>query len=266
MEMLVYYRVQEFYFTLLFLAFSQILLHTMHKYMMKIIVDHSNGTNRTVIPLPDTTFIAVSAYQNVELTQLKIDNNPFAKGFRYKIRAAAGTPTPPNTIKVAMSTASSQPPAPAPPLPSGEGHVLTYWQQLQMQGMIPQCEFRFKQMEFCLTSSVFFSFFFSALVDNPILQMTPPTSTLAPTSSSTPSSSSANKTSSPSDVVASSETTRSPPATTLPIHPTLPTIPAGIAPHFPVFYHHHHHPFMPSPYHLSIQTSEAPVAPVEKRE
>lgn len=31
---------------------------------------------------PETEFIAVTAYQNDKITQLKIDNNPFAKGFR----------------------------------------------------------------------------------------------------------------------------------------------------------------------------------------
>ncbi len=30
----------------------------------------------------ETEFIAVTAYQNTDITQLKIDNNPFAKGFR----------------------------------------------------------------------------------------------------------------------------------------------------------------------------------------
>lgn len=30
----------------------------------------------------ETEFIAVTAYQNERITQLKIDNNPFAKGFR----------------------------------------------------------------------------------------------------------------------------------------------------------------------------------------
>ncbi len=34
------------------------------------------------IRLNVTEFVAVSAYQNTALTQLKIDNNPFAKGFR----------------------------------------------------------------------------------------------------------------------------------------------------------------------------------------
>nr|XP_023868911.1 T-box transcription factor TBX6L-like isoform X1 [Salvelinus alpinus] len=31
---------------------------------------------------PEAAFIAVTAYQNSEITKLKIDNNPFAKGFR----------------------------------------------------------------------------------------------------------------------------------------------------------------------------------------
>ena len=30
----------------------------------------------------ETEFIAVTAYQNEKITQLKIDHNPFAKGFR----------------------------------------------------------------------------------------------------------------------------------------------------------------------------------------
>ena len=32
--------------------------------------------------LQECTFIAVTAYQNEKITQLKIDHNPFAKGFR----------------------------------------------------------------------------------------------------------------------------------------------------------------------------------------
>lgn len=31
---------------------------------------------------PETAFIAVTAYQNERITQLKINNNPFARGFR----------------------------------------------------------------------------------------------------------------------------------------------------------------------------------------
>ena len=31
---------------------------------------------------PETSFIAVTSYQNPHMTKLKIDNNPFAKAFR----------------------------------------------------------------------------------------------------------------------------------------------------------------------------------------
>jgi hypothetical protein len=33
-------------------------------------------------PVQECQFIAVTAYQNEKVTQLKIDHNPFAKGFR----------------------------------------------------------------------------------------------------------------------------------------------------------------------------------------
>jgi len=36
---------------------------------------------------PETEFIAVTAYQNELITQLKIDRNPFARGFRHDGRA-----------------------------------------------------------------------------------------------------------------------------------------------------------------------------------
>ncbi len=110
----------------------------MHKYVMKLIIDHSDGSNQTVITLPDTTFIAVSAYQNVELTQLKIDNNPFAKGFRYKVRSPIPQSVNGNG-SIAAATAS------LPPAPSftSESPMLAYWQQLHMQGLLPQCKIHY---------------------------------------------------------------------------------------------------------------------------
>lgn len=55
----------------------------MHKYVMEVIVTPVDSDRKeAVISLKATTFIAVTAYQNTDLTQLKIDNNPFAKGFR----------------------------------------------------------------------------------------------------------------------------------------------------------------------------------------
>jgi hypothetical protein len=64
----------------------------MHKYYLRLIVEERklspSGEEKlsTKIVLkadfPETTFVAVTAYQNEEVTQLKITNNPFAKAFR----------------------------------------------------------------------------------------------------------------------------------------------------------------------------------------
>ncbi|ESO07893.1 hypothetical protein HELRODRAFT_145007, partial [Helobdella robusta] len=50
-------------------------LQSMHKYIPRIHV------YKTFI-FQETSFIAVTAYQNERITQLKIDHNPFARGFR----------------------------------------------------------------------------------------------------------------------------------------------------------------------------------------
>lgn len=62
----------------------------MHKYVMEIIVSPTDKSGDTVIRLDETSFVAVSAYQNTNLTQLKIENNPFAKGFRDRGQGGEG--------------------------------------------------------------------------------------------------------------------------------------------------------------------------------
>ncbi|XP_031447941.1 T-box transcription factor TBX3 isoform X1 [Phasianus colchicus] len=64
------------------------ILNSMHKYQPRFHIVRANdilklpySTFRTYV-FPETEFIAVTAYQNDKITQLKIDNNPFAKGFR----------------------------------------------------------------------------------------------------------------------------------------------------------------------------------------
>ncbi|XP_048857437.1 T-box transcription factor TBX2-like [Brienomyrus brachyistius] len=64
------------------------ILNSMHKYQPRFHIVRANDilklpycTFRTYV-FPETEFIAVTAYQNDKITQLKIDNNPFAKGFR----------------------------------------------------------------------------------------------------------------------------------------------------------------------------------------
>lgn len=71
--------------------FLQALLYSMHKYFLRLIVEEDRkataddkSLSKVVAQLsfPETTFVAVTAYQNEEVTQLKITNNPFAKAFR----------------------------------------------------------------------------------------------------------------------------------------------------------------------------------------
>ncbi|CAI4228829.1 unnamed protein product [Auanema sp. JU1783] len=64
------------------------ILNSMHKYQPRLHVVRCNeliqlpfSTFRTFV-FKETEFIAVTAYQNEKVTQLKIDHNPFAKGFR----------------------------------------------------------------------------------------------------------------------------------------------------------------------------------------
>ncbi|KAL3224023.1 hypothetical protein MRX96_026963 [Rhipicephalus microplus] len=64
------------------------ILNSMHKYQPRFHLVRANdilklpySTFRT-FAFKETGFIAVTAYQNEKITQLKIDNNPFAKGFR----------------------------------------------------------------------------------------------------------------------------------------------------------------------------------------
>ncbi|XP_058447739.1 T-box transcription factor TBX10 [Malaya genurostris] len=74
---------------------GHIILNSMHRYQPRLHVCHftrsiSHGSikdekdmlsHRTFI-FPETSFTAVTAYQNQRVTQLKIVSNPFAKGFR----------------------------------------------------------------------------------------------------------------------------------------------------------------------------------------
>ncbi|XP_077975735.1 optomotor-blind protein-like [Styela clava] len=60
-----------------------IVLHSMHRYQIRVHLSRSNNQhNIQTFEFPQTTFITVTAYQNSELSQLKIKNNPYAKGFR----------------------------------------------------------------------------------------------------------------------------------------------------------------------------------------
>ncbi|KAL4125932.1 hypothetical protein QTP88_010169 [Uroleucon formosanum] len=68
---------------------GQIILNSMHRYQPRIhlvkwrgmVTDLDAEMYRSFV-FPETVFTAVTAYQNQLITKLKIDSNPFAKGFR----------------------------------------------------------------------------------------------------------------------------------------------------------------------------------------
>ncbi|XP_060686949.1 T-box transcription factor T isoform X3 [Hemiscyllium ocellatum] len=62
---------------------GQIMLNSLHKYEPRIHIVRVGGTQRMISShsFPETQFIAVTAYQNEEITALKIKYNPFAKAF-----------------------------------------------------------------------------------------------------------------------------------------------------------------------------------------
>lgn len=81
---------------------GQVVLNSMHRYQPRVIVvrlrNHAVELDmrsiqqmglrgyellpHDTVVFPETAFMAVTAYQNHRITKLKIDNNPFAKGFR----------------------------------------------------------------------------------------------------------------------------------------------------------------------------------------
>ncbi|RUS76663.1 hypothetical protein EGW08_015579, partial [Elysia chlorotica] len=71
-----------------FIFFLFTILNSMHKYQPRLHVVRTHDlmalpfVEWKTLAFEETVFIAVTAYQNEKITQLKIDNNPFAKGFR----------------------------------------------------------------------------------------------------------------------------------------------------------------------------------------
>ncbi|KAI4898097.1 hypothetical protein NFI96_001760 [Prochilodus magdalenae] len=82
---------------------GHIILHSMHRYQPRVHVirkDFSSELSPTkpvpsgegvkTFNFPETVFTTVTAYQNQQITRLKIDRNPFAKGFRDSGRNRTG--------------------------------------------------------------------------------------------------------------------------------------------------------------------------------
>ncbi|XP_071956976.1 T-box transcription factor T-A-like [Antedon mediterranea] len=64
---------------------GQIMLQSLHKYRPRIHIVKVGSSEKqkrlATQSFPETQFVAVTAYQNEEITQLKIKHNPFAKAF-----------------------------------------------------------------------------------------------------------------------------------------------------------------------------------------
>ncbi|XP_027856123.1 T-box transcription factor TBX6 [Xiphophorus couchianus] len=68
-------------------AQGHIILHSLHRYQPRVHVVEARdmlrwGGGQHCFVFPETQFITVTAYQNNKITELKINSNPFAKGFR----------------------------------------------------------------------------------------------------------------------------------------------------------------------------------------
>ncbi|XP_059165131.1 uncharacterized protein LOC131947812 [Physella acuta] len=66
-------------------ALGTIVLQSMRRYQMTLTVTELGGAMTVSIPQPETQFVAVTQYQNEKVTQMKIEHNPFANGFRFAI-------------------------------------------------------------------------------------------------------------------------------------------------------------------------------------
>ncbi|XP_076007783.1 T-box transcription factor TBX21 [Genypterus blacodes] len=93
---------------------QMIVLQSLHKYQprLHIVEVKEDGTEDPFLSakaqtfiFPETQFIAVTAYQNADITQLKIDHNPFAKGFRDNYDTLCA---PPDSDRLTPSPTESQ--------------------------------------------------------------------------------------------------------------------------------------------------------------
>ncbi|XP_067915946.1 eomesodermin homolog b isoform X2 [Heterodontus francisci] len=80
---------------------QMVVLQSLHKYQPRLhivevnedgVEDINDSTKTQTYTFPESQFIAVTAYQNTDITQLKIDHNPFAKGFRDNYDSMFTTP------------------------------------------------------------------------------------------------------------------------------------------------------------------------------
>ncbi|XP_012732430.2 T-box transcription factor TBX21 [Fundulus heteroclitus] len=104
---------------------QMIVLQSLHKYQPRLHIvevkedgseDPFLSSKAQTFVFSETQFIAVTAYQNADITQLKIDHNPFAKGFRDNYDALYA---PPDSDRLTPSPTEGQQLLPGTCYPQG---------------------------------------------------------------------------------------------------------------------------------------------------
>ncbi|XP_063051968.1 T-box transcription factor 16 [Engraulis encrasicolus] len=101
---------------------GHIILHSMHRYHPRFHIVQADDLYSVrwsvfqTFTFPQTSFTAVTAYQNTKITKLKIDHNPFAKGFRDEgtntKRRANRSQADPERLAKKTNTMKSEPSSP----------------------------------------------------------------------------------------------------------------------------------------------------------
>ncbi|XP_034403035.1 T-box-containing protein TBX6L-like [Cyclopterus lumpus] len=120
---------------------GHIILHSMHRYYPRFHVTQADSPYTIcwapfqTVSFPETTFTAATAYQNPRITKLKIDHNPFAKGFReggthsHSKRCRSKRSPPPKRSALDRNTLCNSPPSlqrmplTSPPVEAERGQV-----------------------------------------------------------------------------------------------------------------------------------------------
>ncbi|XP_061574959.1 T-box transcription factor TBX10-like [Cololabis saira] len=126
---------------------GHMILNSMHRYQPRfhvVYVDPAPNShlhaykNFSSFSFPETKFMAVTAYQNHRITQLKIASNPFAKGFRTTDSQTWEGNGGPLTVYCPPEGRAEQPPKPAQQ--SSCGSNTSTKQKSPAPALVEQCE------------------------------------------------------------------------------------------------------------------------------
>ncbi|XP_045190901.1 T-box transcription factor T homolog [Mercenaria mercenaria] len=114
---------------------GNILLLSMHKYKVVIKIKDESSPAKTELTFvfDESAFVAVTAYQNSKITQLKIQNNPFAKAFRDCHSSSFKSVSPRRRDAKSKNCFAIQSPQPTIPYPVSEFQPFLQYPPLPFQ-------------------------------------------------------------------------------------------------------------------------------------